>query len=605
MKIIDTKNLLKESALEEEVDSLLEELEPEATDDREPELEKVEATERAVEADLEADHAEEAEEVSEVEIKESAEGDAAAKPEATVEKKPEEVQPESAAKAAEEHNECGEKKAEEVSEVIVKEEEELEPEDDDEEEEKKELLLEPGEGAAEEDEEELEKAETSEEKKDDDKEEEDKKEDEEKPEESKEEEKEEAEKEHPVDESYSSLFKLLDTLNEEVEALRDGKPEEENIAATEKAVEKDLEGDHAEKAEEVSEVEIKESAEGDAAAKPEATVEKKPEEVQPESAVKAAEEHNECGEKKAEEVSEVEIKESAEGDAAAKPEGAVVEKEPETKEAAGVAGEVEKDLKADHAATVEDVVEVVIEAARRAKANGRALKEDIARELKALLEEEDHGDVKDIMGLGKESADKEYDEDAAENSSEMNGSDKFEDYEDIKGDGADAALSGQLDPEDVLIKEAEENMPQGKKIDPSETVPVGVKRGSAVENTARRQATQQRVEDFKKNLSSIGQSRKNIDIHKESVEYTSLKEACMLDEDYFNTDTYTVDTAESKREKLTEQVSLLMAREAMDPMYDELLKTSLYAQRLEEALVNKYGTGAAKKVSVITETKSE
>ena len=39
----------------------------------------------------------------------------------------------------------------------------------------------------------------------------------------------------------------------------------------------------------------------------------------------------------------------------------------------------------------------------------------------------------------------------------------------------------------------------------------------------------------------------------------------------------------------------------MDPMYDELLKTSLYAQRLQESLVEKYKGQAAKRVRIITE----
>ena len=86
----------------------------------------------------------------------------------------------------------------------------------------------------------------------------------------------------------------------------------------------------------------------------------------------------------------------------------------------------------------------------------------------------------------------------------------------------------------------------------------------------------------------------------ESVKYTSLKEACMLDEDYFNTDSYTVQTAEFKQNKLVEQMALLIARENNDAVYNELLKESIQCNRLQEALVKKYFTEACGKANLIT-----
>ena len=53
---------------------------------------------------------------------------------------------------------------------------------------------------------------------------------------------------------------------------------------------------------------------------------------------------------------------------------------------------------------------------------------------------------------------------------------------------------------------------------------------------------------------------------KESVQYSSIKEACMLDEGYFYEDTFLKETAESKQGRLIEQVALIMAREAADPL---------------------------------------
>ncbi len=47
----------------------------------------------------------------------------------------------------------------------------------------------------------------------------------------------------------------------------------------------------------------------------------------------------------------------------------------------------------------------------------------------------------------------------------------------------------------------------------------------------------------------------------ETVKYTSIKEACMLDEGYFNNDSYTRQTAQDKQQKLLEQFALLIARE--------------------------------------------
>ena len=80
---------------------------------------------------------------------------------------------------------------------------------------------------------------------------------------------------------------------------------------------------------------------------------------------------------------------------------------------------------------------------------------------------------------------------------------------------------------------------------------------------------------------------------RETVNYTSIKEACLLDEGYFQEDSYTIQTSSEKQEKLVEQISLLLARENMDPMYDELLKESIHAQRLNEAIIRKYSSQAA------------
>lgn len=88
---------------------------------------------------------------------------------------------------------------------------------------------------------------------------------------------------------------------------------------------------------------------------------------------------------------------------------------------------------------------------------------------------------------------------------------------------------------------------------------------------------------------------------KESVHYTSLKEACMLDEGYFAEDSYIVESAESKQAKLVEQVAVLMAREEGDPLYEELITAAIRLERLQEAVVNKYHDAAADKAGIIME----
>ena len=89
----------------------------------------------------------------------------------------------------------------------------------------------------------------------------------------------------------------------------------------------------------------------------------------------------------------------------------------------------------------------------------------------------------------------------------------------------------------------------------------------------------------------------------ETDNYSSIKEACMLGEYYFNTDSYTIDTPEEKSNKLVEQISLLIAREHNDPLYNELLKEAVYTNRLHEAVTKKYKNEAAPKAEMITKKK--
>lgn len=90
----------------------------------------------------------------------------------------------------------------------------------------------------------------------------------------------------------------------------------------------------------------------------------------------------------------------------------------------------------------------------------------------------------------------------------------------------------------------------------------------------------------------------------ETDNYSSIKEACMLGESYFNFDSYTIDTPEAKYNKLVEQISLLIAREYNDPLYNELLKEAVYTNRLHEAVTKKYRSEAAPKAEMIAKQKA-
>jgi hypothetical protein len=90
----------------------------------------------------------------------------------------------------------------------------------------------------------------------------------------------------------------------------------------------------------------------------------------------------------------------------------------------------------------------------------------------------------------------------------------------------------------------------------------------------------------------------------ETVSYKSLKEAFLLEADYFEKESFSKVSSEEKIEKLVEQVSLLVSRENKDPLYEELLKTTALAVKLQEELTSKYGKLANQKAAEILALKS-
>jgi len=89
----------------------------------------------------------------------------------------------------------------------------------------------------------------------------------------------------------------------------------------------------------------------------------------------------------------------------------------------------------------------------------------------------------------------------------------------------------------------------------------------------------------------------------ETVQYRSLKEAFLLEADYFEKDSAAVISADDKKSKLTNQLGLLVARDVQDPLYEELLKTTAYAKQLQEELQSKYKAVALKKAGQLLESK--
>jgi hypothetical protein len=91
----------------------------------------------------------------------------------------------------------------------------------------------------------------------------------------------------------------------------------------------------------------------------------------------------------------------------------------------------------------------------------------------------------------------------------------------------------------------------------------------------------------------------------EAVQYKSLKEAFLLEANYFEKESFAKVTPEEKKEKLSGQLSLLIARESNDPLYEELVKTTAFAKQLQEEISKKYNKLAKEKSTKLVETLSK
>ena len=89
------------------------------------------------------------------------------------------------------------------------------------------------------------------------------------------------------------------------------------------------------------------------------------------------------------------------------------------------------------------------------------------------------------------------------------------------------------------------------------------------------------------------------------VAYKSLKEAFLLEADYFETETEVTVSPEEKKEKLDGQMALLLARDAKDPMYEELVRSVAMAKKLQQEIVEKYHAQAKEKSGQVIVLKKE
>jgi len=257
---------------------------------------------------------------------------------------------------------------------------------------------------------------------------------------------------------------------------------------------------------------------GDAAAEPIAT----PNEEPVVSAPEVEREDIVGDETQVEEVEEVitEEDETDLGDAAAEP-IATPDEEPTT-----ATPEVEReDIVGDDETQVEDIVEVVVEAARICKKRGiPATKLSLSKIIKEEFEI-------------SEPEEKQFDIDAVINTPEV---------------------------AEIGTDEFEKNLEKEKEADPEKAT-----------------ADDVTVSEVKN--------------------YSSLKEALMLEEDYFISESYLKISPEEKRFKLIEQVALLLAKENKDTVFDRLLEVTIEAKRLQDLLVEKYNDIATERSALIVE----
>lgn len=87
------------------------------------------------------------------------------------------------------------------------------------------------------------------------------------------------------------------------------------------------------------------------------------------------------------------------------------------------------------------------------------------------------------------------------------------------------------------------------------------------------------------------------------VPYNSIREAFMLQENYFECESRVKVSPDQKAKRLTEQVALVIAKESKDPLYEELVRAAANAKSLQKRLVESYSQIAADRALKIIKKK--
>jgi hypothetical protein len=153
----------------------------------------------------------------------------------------------------------------------------------------------------------------------------------------------------------------------------------------------------------------------------------------------------------------------------------------------------------------------------------------------------------------------------------------------------------KVQPEDVIVKEGVE----GETDLGDEAVEPVHDEGEPVELTPEVENEDTFPEDEHEQVEEVEE------VIVESKKYTSLKEAFLLEADYFNNPSVLNITAEDKKQRLVEQISLLIAKDQADPLYEELVQATAYAKTIQDKLNTKYTKLAEAKseemIKVLTE----
>jgi hypothetical protein len=242
---------------------------------------------------------------------------------------------------------------------------------------------------------------------------------------------------------------------------------------------------------------------------------------------------------------------------------------------------------------VEEVKEVVVEAEEK-----KELPEELEKNTKGDKDDEDKVPEKLEDDSKDEDHDEESDDDEKEESEDSVVNEEevlnpAEEKEKTKKD-SDCEVEPEVKNDEVSVKPHDAAGEEGKKVraeiieeaeekEPKSTEELNDAGSDTINNDGELEDPADEKEDEKAQPEDVTEG------------YKSIKEAFLLEADYFSKDSKVVLTADEKRNKLENQMSLLIARESQDPLYEELVRTTILAKKLQEQLHDRYGEAAKAK----------